>query len=80
MVTELFGKGFYLLRLLTDNAFHGERQTDDNPPDLVLSNDSDNNLNVVWLISAVDDGERASQNTLGVTEGYSNPLIANIKP
>ncbi len=79
MATQFLSKGLHLLSLSTDTAIHGERQADHDLPDLVLSGNVDDGFDILTLITAVKNGERARQYATRITESYTNPPIANVQ-
>ena len=54
-VTDLFGLG-------TQAAIHGERQADDNPPDVIFTGNIDNRFYICRAVLPRNNGQRTGQN------------------
>lgn len=79
MMAQFRGEVFYLFCLLAQAAVHGQGQTYDNSPGLVLADDIDNSLQGGTFVFTIDDSQRAGQYALRVAESYPNPAVPDIK-
>ena len=67
--TQFIHEQFCFLRLLALGAVHIQRQTGNDMPDFIFTDNISNLLNSGRLISPIDNGQRSSQDTQRVAEG-----------